>query len=81
MGTQMQNKETCPQCGSAYIKVIYAGIPARLCVDETCNCLWGFWSTLITWLPFNGFFFIYEGSYLKGLWRWLFQKDEGDEAV
>lgn len=75
----MMSKELCPKCGRLSEKVIYAGIPARLCTDETCSCLWGFWSFLITWLPFNGIFFVYEGSYLKGLWQWLFRKDDRDD--
>ena len=28
-------------------------------------------------LPFNGEFFIYEGSYLVALWHWVFD-DDGD---
>ncbi len=77
---QFRQGLVCPKCGRESLKVIYAGIPARLCTDEACSCLWGFWSFLITWLPFNGFFFVYEGSYLKGLWAWLRQKrDDGDD--
>lgn len=67
----------CPECGSESKKVIYAGIPANLCMGQDHH-LWGLLSFIITWLPFNGYVFIYEASYLKALWRWLFGENEED---
>lgn len=61
----------CPLCESDYVKVIYYGMPMRLCEKETCSCLFGFWSFIADHLPFNGFLYVYEGRYLPALWRWL----------
>ena len=60
----------CPLCSRPGEKVIYAGFPMKLCTDNECRCLWGFWS-FIPHVSFNGFFFTYEGSYLPALWTWL----------
>lgn len=67
---KLQLSERCPSCGSADIeKVIYAGLPARFCVE--CTAMWGFWSWVIMHLPFNGRLFCYRGNYLSALIRWL----------
>jgi hypothetical protein len=66
----------CPLCGSAYTKALYAGIPVKLCLNNECSLMWGFFSIIVTWLPFNGMFFVYEGNYFKALWCWLFMKEE-----
>ena len=61
----------CPRCSEESAKVIYMGFPMRLCSDDECNTLWGFWS----WVPlpwFNGCFLEYEGSYWAALWHWMF---------
>ncbi|MDD2853868.1 MAG: hypothetical protein PHY09_18425 [Desulfuromonadaceae bacterium] len=60
----------CPwsSCGGKAHKVIYAGFPMKMCDD--CSTLWGFWA-IIPALYFHGYLFIYEESYLKGLWEWL----------
>ena len=61
----------CPLCGDDPKKVIYMGFPMKLCGDDQCNCLGGFWS----WVPalwFNGWFMQYDGCYLPALWEWLF---------
>ncbi len=61
----------CPLCGKQSVKVIYYGLPHRLCCDEACSCMFGFWFELTRYLPFNGFLMIYEGPYLPALWHWL----------
>ena len=65
----------CPSCdGENVTRTLYAGFPMWFCTDE-CACLWGFWSFLLTLelLPFNGWFYHYDGMYLVALWNWLRQ--------
>jgi|GEM_PF-3495887 len=71
-----RNKIKCPACGAKGIKVIYAAIPAKFCTNMECNTLWGRFSFLITLLPFNGWFFVYEGNYFRALFSWLFGKNK-----
>ena len=66
----------CPICGKHSEKVIYYGLPHRLCNNENCNCLFGFWSGLTTLLPFNGVFMKYDGQYFPAMLRWLFGAEE-----
>ena len=61
----------CPICNKDSVKVIYYGMPHLLCEDDSCNCLFGFWSNITTLLPFNGIFMQYEGSYFIALFYWL----------
>lgn len=71
----------CPLCEKdSGQKVIACGLPMILCVDESCNCLWGEpWATIyiVVFSPLEGMFsdefcfFAYEGSYLKALWHWM----------
>jgi len=63
--------EKCPQCQGSAFKVIYYGLPLKLCKDESCSCLFGFWHFIAYHLPFNGFFYIYEDNYFSALFRWL----------
>ncbi|HDH51247.1 MAG TPA: hypothetical protein ENH31_00485 [Nitrospirae bacterium] len=70
------NKLRCPTCYWEGTKALYAGIPIKLCTNEECSTVWGFWSFLITLLPFNGWFFAYEGNYFIALWDWLFGREE-----
>jgi len=65
------NKKKCPVCRCSGDKVLYAGIPLRLCVNEKCNNIWGLWSFLMLVVPFNGYFLVYEGNYFIALWDWL----------
>jgi hypothetical protein len=59
----------CPLCDSENIsKAIYAGWPLLFCED--CNCIFGFFAWIMDILPFNGYFLLYEGPYLKGLIAW-----------
>lgn len=60
-------------------KAIYAGLPVRMCFADDCNTLWGFWSELMLYLPFNGWFYRYEGSYLVALYHWLRYADCEEE--
>lgn len=67
----------CPECGGEASKIIYAGIPAKLCLSEDCIWLWGTLSILITFFPFNGVFFLYEGNYFIALVAWW--REMGEE--
>lgn len=76
---------TCPLCNSAEVKkVVYYGLPVKMCfamrergrLVEPCNCMFGCWTLITNLLPFNGCVLVYEGSYLKAMWHWLF----GDES-
>ena len=53
------------------MKVIYMGIPVRLCSNEMCSTVFGPWAWLMNLVPFNGWFFLYNGPYLKALWQWF----------
>jgi len=71
---------TCPNCGCANMnRVIYLGLPGRLCPTSGCNTLLGpaSYAPAITYLNAEGeidfHFTRYEGSYLKGLWFWLME--------
>jgi len=61
----------CPLCKSEGVKVIYMALPMKLCSEDHCNCLWGFWSDIST-LWFTGVFMEYKGAYLPALFHWLF---------
>lgn len=65
----------CNLCKGSMKKVIYAGLPGRLCENEDCNLLTGpaLW---IAEVYFNGMFFQYEGNYFSALWHWLTDKEE-----
>ena len=62
------------------VRAIYMGLPVtveRDPDDPDGAIVSGFWSRVLTLLPFNGVFFLYRGSYLRALTVWLF--DIGDE--
>lgn len=61
----------CPLCGGPSWKVIYFGLPVLICADEECSCMFGFWSRIASWLPYNGWMMTYDGAYLPALWHWL----------
>lgn len=65
----MCDKNRCLECGRSNVaKVIYLGLPMRLCLE--CSTLYGFWA----WVPgiyFNGGFMVYRGPYLNALWHWI----------
>lgn len=58
----------CPLCGGVLSKVLYIGLPGKLCDD--CACLVGpaLWAAGVA---FNGCFAKYSGGYWGALWRWL----------
>ena len=62
----------CPACGEDGSKVIYYGLPMKLCL--ACHTLWGWWSSFVASWPYNGVMFHYEGSYIVGLWHWIFDE-------
>jgi hypothetical protein len=61
------------------MKVIYMGLPLRLCSDDLCNCVFGFWSWVMEVVPFNGIFMVYTSSYLPALWHWLSATQSDDD--
>lgn len=70
----------CPDCGGATVKVIYLGLPGRLCEDEYCSRLSGVAALagLAPGVACDGpdgepafEFMAYTGSYWRALWRWL----------
>lgn len=65
----------CSLCGKESYKIIYYGIPAHFCKDEECNCMYGFWSFIFNHLPFTGWMYVYNDSYLKALYCWVFNKE------
>lgn len=70
LGHETLEPSECPLCKDVQIKVIYAGFPFKLCCNEDCFNVTGFWS----WVPhiyFNGIFFPYVGSYWQNLYAWL----------
>jgi hypothetical protein len=72
---------TCPLCGSNDVaKAIYLGLPVRLCEQDGCLCVHGFWSFIVEWVPVVSedehgdaawAFFTYEGWYPVALVAWL----------
>ena len=66
----------CPACGDTQTKVIYGGLPMRLCDNEQCNRLDGIFSFVAGMTPFNGAFLPYERSYWLALIRWFFMEVE-----
>lgn len=67
---------TCPGCGGRADKVIYLGLPMRLCSDvDGCACLSGFWSFVAFAFPIHDgehfAFMVYDGSYWSALRVWL----------
>lgn len=75
--TTLAKGACCPLCGGPMAKVIYFGLPGRLCLDPSCTCLDGLasWAPPIASTGPDGepafAFFIYAGSYWSALWRWL----------
>ena len=66
----------CPVCGSEANKILLGVFPMKMCSNEECGCVWGFWSTVGPWLydhlgPKNGgwLFMTYIGGYWKALWH------------
>lgn len=71
---------TCITCGGEAVKVLYAGIPLKLCRDHDCATCWGALDFVLGWLPFNGMFIRYgDGvSYWQALRFFLFGDIRGE---
>lgn len=72
--------DVCPRCGKRQLRVIYFGLPMRICVDPECACLVGIWSWAPVYLRVFSedetgapcwAFTVYRGSYWRALWRWV----------
>ena len=50
----------------------------KLCLNENCSTIWGFWSWIPT-LMFDGIFWGYSDSYFGALWR--FMTNRCDEEI
>jgi hypothetical protein len=61
----------CPLCGDEVLDVVYMFLPHKLCCNEECNCLFGFWENITKHFPFDGFFVAYEHSYLRALFTYI----------
>lgn len=66
----------CPMCASPMMKIIYMGLPGRLCTVDGCHCLTGAaaYAPSVASETDDGpafAFMPYEGSYWRALWRWL----------
>jgi len=70
----------CPLCKGDYDKVIYYGLPVKFCKNETCNCVFGFWTFITDHLPFNGVLFKYKTFYLYALFLWLIGEYDADSV-
>jgi len=73
-----ENSNLCPNCQiHSIVKVIYFGLPGQLC--EYCNYFDGLasYAPLVTSEDEYGepcfSFIVYEGSYWKALFYWLFR--------
>ncbi len=63
----------CPLCKSETMKIIYFGLPGRLCGNPGCHCLTGLaaYAPAIANADGEFAFFAYEDSYWKALWRYF----------
>jgi hypothetical protein len=71
---EYQHVKVCPLCGNDEpFKVIQYGMPMLFCSDENCNCLYGIFSYIMEYLhlPFTGWLYRYEGSYIIALYHYL----------
>lgn len=66
----------CPLCKSETQTVLYGPFPMRLCKDESCTCLFGFWMWVFWIWPFTGFLAAYDCGYLTALWYVLIGKEQ-----
>lgn len=71
----------CPACNGIAHRVIFMAAPMKVCSDEQCGTLFGFWSFMAELFPVVSTdhhgepawaFMVYEGSgYLTALWHWI----------
>lgn len=67
----------CPICGENSAKVIYFGLPMRLCDNEEDCHVFGFWSWILNFFVITDEddqirFLVYDGWYIIALFVWLF---------
>lgn len=68
----MTRAHLCPTCNSPTVKVIYFGLPGRLCDVWDCGTLTGLASYAPAVSDGEAFeYMAYEGSYWAALWFWL----------
>lgn len=75
---------TCIACRDASAtKVLYYGLPFCLCMVEDCSTLWSRWwlcdMLYMYVLPYSFDFCLYEGSYWRALFYWLFYNNSIEE--
>lgn len=68
----------CPVCKEQQHKVMYMGLPGRLCKDAECSTMTGAASFIAAYLFFDGVVFFYIGSYWRALWSFLVDDDRPD---
>ena len=66
-------KPKCVNCNNTDPhRVIYSGFPLWLCREDECSLVWGFWSFIFVFIPFNGWFYAYDGmNYVTAMWNWM----------
>lgn len=67
----------CPLCNAAMDKVIFFGLPGKLCQNAGCTLLIGLaaYAPAIETADGNGFaFYVYQGSYWRALWHCIIGK-------
>jgi len=67
---------TCPSCAGAAERVIFLGLPMKLCPAPDCSTLWGAWSWAAALFPISSdgtfaFMAYRDSGYLAALWHWL----------
>lgn len=68
----MNRQHSCPHCGGDTMKVIYFGLPGRLCERWECSTLTGLASHAPAVSDGDAFQYLaYEGSYWSALLHWL----------
>lgn len=78
----------CPECKEPVTKVLYMGLPMKVCFAHEIPLLYGFFSRIFFMripvldidisVPCNGVFIEYEGPYFLGLMNWLFGHEDDD---
>ncbi|MFN3200015.1 MAG: hypothetical protein ACE366_16585 [Bradymonadia bacterium] len=71
--------DQCPSCGAHQHRVVYYGLPHRLCSNEQCSRLDGWPCVLTEHLPFTGRLLVYVSPYVRNYWRalWSWLKGVG----
>lgn len=63
----------CPLCDYPAMKVIYFGLPGKLCANLSCSCLtgWAVWAPRVANEEGEFAFYIYKGSYWRALCNYV----------